>query len=190
MVKIHLARDLGLNPGSGRYPGEGNGNPLQYSCWEFPWTEEPGGGFMVTKSRTWLSNQACTHARAIWQSDDIQASSSYFSLLIFSLWLTKWETHLESRTKPNSGKKYHWHWHILSSDRNRLLTTALLIPQKLRSSSVKGHCPSTKKLFHALCYVEPPLALKELKEGRSQACCPWVYTSSMVVGNNIECECL
>ena len=21
--------------------GEGNGNPLQYSCWRIPWTEEP-----------------------------------------------------------------------------------------------------------------------------------------------------
>ena len=26
------AGDQGLIPGSGRYPGEGNGNPLQYSC--------------------------------------------------------------------------------------------------------------------------------------------------------------
>ena len=30
-------------PGSGRSPGEGNGNPLQYSCLENSWTEEPGG---------------------------------------------------------------------------------------------------------------------------------------------------
>ena len=28
--------DLGLNPGSGRSSGEGNGNPLQYSCLENP----------------------------------------------------------------------------------------------------------------------------------------------------------
>ena len=28
--------DLGLIPGSGRSPGEGNGNPLQYSCLESP----------------------------------------------------------------------------------------------------------------------------------------------------------
>ena len=28
------AGDLGLIPGSGRYPGEGNGNPLQYPCLE------------------------------------------------------------------------------------------------------------------------------------------------------------
>ena len=25
-------RDMGLTPGSGRSPGAGNGNPLQYSC--------------------------------------------------------------------------------------------------------------------------------------------------------------
>ena len=34
--------DMGLIPGLGRSPEEGNGNPLQYS-WEIPWTEEPGG---------------------------------------------------------------------------------------------------------------------------------------------------
>ena len=28
--------DLGSIPGSGRSPGEGNGNPLQYSCLEHP----------------------------------------------------------------------------------------------------------------------------------------------------------
>ena len=33
--------DLGLIPGWGRSPGEGNGNPLQYSCLENP-MEEPG----------------------------------------------------------------------------------------------------------------------------------------------------
>ena len=30
------AGDLGLIPGSGRSPGERNGNPLQYSCLENP----------------------------------------------------------------------------------------------------------------------------------------------------------
>ena len=30
------AGDLGSIPGSGRFPGEGNGNPLQYSCLENP----------------------------------------------------------------------------------------------------------------------------------------------------------
>ena len=35
-------RDTDLIPGSGRSPGEENGNPLQFSCWGSPWTEKPG----------------------------------------------------------------------------------------------------------------------------------------------------
>ena len=31
-----IAGDLGLIPGLGSSPGEGNGNPLQYSCLENP----------------------------------------------------------------------------------------------------------------------------------------------------------
>ena len=37
------AGDVGLKPGSGRAPEEGNGNPFQHSCLEIPQTEEPGG---------------------------------------------------------------------------------------------------------------------------------------------------
>ena len=37
------AGDVGLISGSGRSPGEGNGNPLQYFAWEIPWTDEAGG---------------------------------------------------------------------------------------------------------------------------------------------------
>ena len=51
------AEDLGLIPGSGRSPGEGNGNPLQYSCLENlmdrgAWWATVHG---VAKSRTRLS---------------------------------------------------------------------------------------------------------------------------------------
>ena len=60
MVKAsaYNAEDPGSIPGSGRSPGEGNGNPLLYSCLENPmdggawWTAVHG----VTKSQTWLSN--------------------------------------------------------------------------------------------------------------------------------------
>ena len=37
------AGDMGSIPGSGRSPGGGNGNPLQYLAWRVPWTEKPGG---------------------------------------------------------------------------------------------------------------------------------------------------
>ena len=43
MVKnLPAMQRLRFNPGSGRSPGEGNGNPFQYSCLESSWTEEPG----------------------------------------------------------------------------------------------------------------------------------------------------
>ena len=35
--------DMGPIPRSGRFPGEGNGNPLQYSCLENPMDQKPGG---------------------------------------------------------------------------------------------------------------------------------------------------
>ena len=38
---VYNAGDLGSIPGSGRFPGDGNGNPLQYSCLENPMD---GGG--------------------------------------------------------------------------------------------------------------------------------------------------
>ena len=51
------AGDPGSIPGSGRYPGEANGNPLQYSCLENPTDREAWWATVhgVAKSRTRLS---------------------------------------------------------------------------------------------------------------------------------------
>ena len=50
------AGDLGSIPGSGRSPGEGNGNPLQYSCLEN--ATDKGARLAtvreISKSQTWL----------------------------------------------------------------------------------------------------------------------------------------
>ena len=35
-ASAEAAKDLSLIPGLGRYHGEGNGDLLQYSCWENP----------------------------------------------------------------------------------------------------------------------------------------------------------
>ena len=53
-----IAGDMGLIPGSGRFPGEGNGNPLQYSYLgnrmdRGAWQAIVRG---VAKSQTQLSN--------------------------------------------------------------------------------------------------------------------------------------
>ena len=52
------AGDLGSIPGSGRSPGEGNGNPLQYSCLENPMDRGAWWATVhrVSKSRTRLSD--------------------------------------------------------------------------------------------------------------------------------------
>ena len=68
------AGDLGSIPGLGRSPGEGNGNPLQYSCLENPMH---GGAWWATlvhgvaKSRTLLSD--FTHS--LTQFHDLDTSS-------------------------------------------------------------------------------------------------------------------
>ena len=52
------AEDPGSIPGSGRSPGEGNGNPLQYSCLENPMDEGAWWATVhgVAKSQTRLSD--------------------------------------------------------------------------------------------------------------------------------------
>ena len=56
------AGDLGSIPGSGRSPGEGNGNPLQYSCLENSMEGEAWWAAVhgVTKSRKRLSDVTFT----------------------------------------------------------------------------------------------------------------------------------
>ena len=57
-ASVHNAEDPGSIPGSGRSPGEGNGNPLQYPCLENPMD---GGAWEATvcrvaKNQTQLSD--------------------------------------------------------------------------------------------------------------------------------------
>ena len=54
--------NMGLIPGSGRSPEEGNGNPLQYSCWKNPTVHS------VSESLTQLSARACTKQLTSWSS--------------------------------------------------------------------------------------------------------------------------
>ena len=68
------AGHAGLIPGSGRSPGEGNGNPLQCSClgnpmdreawWAFHGVTKRDGHDLVTKQQRWrcrLREQTCGH---------------------------------------------------------------------------------------------------------------------------------
>ena len=59
------AREASSIPGAGRSPGEGNGNPRQYSCLENPMDREAWWATVhgVAKSRTWLSDFTFTFQR-------------------------------------------------------------------------------------------------------------------------------
>ena len=77
VVKNPLAnagnKDVSSIPGSGRSPGGGHGNPLQYChVWGIPWTEEPGGlQSMASKesNMTEATWHACTrdHPRQVFR---------------------------------------------------------------------------------------------------------------------------
>ena len=59
-------RDVGLTPGSGRFPGEGHSNPLHYSCLENPMDREVWWATVrrATKSQAQpkcLSMHTCTY---------------------------------------------------------------------------------------------------------------------------------
>ena len=60
--------DTGLIPGSGRPPGEGNGNPLQYCCLENPMDRGAWWGTVHGVTKSWTRLSAHTHAHQIYQS--------------------------------------------------------------------------------------------------------------------------
>ena len=80
-------RRLRFDPWLGRCPGEGNGNPLQYSCLENPtdrgawWATVCG----ITQNQTWLSMQ--NHSRACWDTDSgVSPTESLMQRVLHRAW--------------------------------------------------------------------------------------------------------
>ena len=74
---VRHPRDTGSTPGSGRSPGGGHGNPLQYSCWENPmdrgawWAAVHG----VSQSRTRLKATWCRYTeedQCVWRGEEVR----------------------------------------------------------------------------------------------------------------------
>ena len=87
---------MGSIPGLGRFPGEGNVNPLQYSCLETPMDR---GAWWAAVHRVAqgqarlkrLSMHACMHGKRKWQSTPTPVlfpgeSQGWRSLVGFHLW--------------------------------------------------------------------------------------------------------
>ena len=59
-------RDTGSIPGLGRSPGEGNGNPLQYSCLEYPMDTGAWQATVHRVRKNWTQlKQLSTHTRSV-----------------------------------------------------------------------------------------------------------------------------
>ena len=74
------AWDAGSIPGSGRSPGEGNGNPLQYCCLENPMnqkTEEPDG--LQSMGWQWVRYDLALNSNNKFSQDLPQLSFPFFS---------------------------------------------------------------------------------------------------------------
>ena len=57
-------RDVGLIPGSGRSPGEGNGNPIQYSCLKNPHGQRSLAGYIPQGCKELDRAEATLHSKA------------------------------------------------------------------------------------------------------------------------------
>ena len=102
--------DSGLIPGSGRSPGEGKGNPLQYSCLENPmdrgawWAAVHEVAVSDMTERLWLSlSLSVLYSRSLLVIYFIYQFSSVQSLSRVRLFVTPWITaHQASLSITNS----------------------------------------------------------------------------------------
>ena len=77
--------DVGSTPGSERSPGGRHGDPLQYSCLEHPWTEEPDGGQKEWTRLKQLSAHTHTETWVNFLANPIPSWSVFFSVSTLSL---------------------------------------------------------------------------------------------------------
>ena len=68
--------DMGSIPGLERSPGEGHGNPLQYSCLENPMDRGDWWGTVLRVAKSRITTEATEHART-----RIMAYCLYFILI-------------------------------------------------------------------------------------------------------------
>ena len=88
------AGDVRSFPWSGRSPGKWHGNPLQYSCLENPWTEEPGGLQSMRSQRAGHGQSSLAqHSTQYGEFRLFRLASQVTSLSLFTFmhWRRKWQ---------------------------------------------------------------------------------------------------
>ena len=95
------AGDMGSIPRSRRSPGEGNGNPFYYSCWEIPWTEEPGG----------LQSMGSQRIGHDWDTKQQQTSSCTAKLKGIDSWINIFHLRRVSSLDWSMERTTNFKWH-------------------------------------------------------------------------------
>ena len=106
--------DVGSLPGSGRSPGGGHGNPLQYSCLENAMNRGAWWASVhrVAKNRTQLKRLRMQHALGLKESK-LDGAEVIQSLLLTSPWPVNWHLFLNQEDASiTKGQKHklmiHW----------------------------------------------------------------------------------
>ena len=109
-------KDVGLIPGSGRSPGGGHGNPLQYSCLENPMDR---GAWQATVHRVTQSQTQLKQISTAWHNGSVSISLNLLLPALYEIFLS-------------SNLEIHLHIYILSylSQSEALLGNNLLLHKK------------------------------------------------------------
>ena len=73
--------DVGLIPGLGRYPGGGNGNPLQYSCLENPMDHRAWWATVHSVSKEMDTTEGTEHAYMIFSEGHLKIECTILAVL-------------------------------------------------------------------------------------------------------------
>ena len=113
------ARNLGSIPESGRFPGVGNGNPLQYSCLENPMERGAWHSMGSLRLRQDWAHSMQTQHTGLAALPHVQSSDTCIGRWILCHWITKeaWDFIL----RMNFWRSHYYHPHFIYFYFSRLL---------------------------------------------------------------------
>ena len=153
-------QEMEIRPlGQENSPGEGNGNPLQYSCWDNPmdrgvWRVTVHG---VIKSQTWLKPLSMHAQKASWGSGKKPENERQFKWLDYHFESHPTGVPLQDSAKHNSELS---HWSARKPE---------CLPYSSDSLLIEGSSWSIK--FPALCNYLETLCKGDFHSGQEDRSC-------------------